>query len=65
MKSYGVPFAFEMYGRIYVDAESEEEAIRKAQDKLDKMTTADMIEASEYLADSEEIDEEGYITVTE
>ena len=61
MKSYGIPFAYEMYGRIYVEANSKEEAFEKAQEKLDNMTVKEMEENSEYLSDSEEIDEEGEI----
>lgn len=63
MKEFGIPFAFEMYGRIFVDAKTKEEAIEKAQEKLEKMSVSEMIANAEYLEDSEEIDEEGIILV--
>ena len=59
LHSYDVPFAYEMYGRITVEASSKEEAIKIAEEKLDTMTTQEMAENAEYLSDSEEIDEEG------
>lgn len=60
-KTFSVPFAYEMYGRIEVEAESEEEAKRLAEDELINMTTTDMNELSNYLEDSLEIDEDGQI----
>lgn len=58
---YAVPFAYEMYGRIEVEASSEEEARKKAEEELVYMSTEDMAERSSYLEDSLEIDEEGEI----
>ena len=58
---YDVPFAYEMYGRITVTASSKEEAIKLANDKLSAMTTQEMADNADYLADSEEIDDEGVI----
>lgn len=33
---YNVPFAFEMYGKIQVEADSEEKAIKMAEEQLKK-----------------------------
>ena len=65
MIEYGVPFAYEKYGRIPVIAPkgtSEDELRRLADEKLSAMSVADMDKYSEYLSDSEEIDDEGIIT---
>ncbi len=59
--TYQVPFAYERYGHIEVDADSPSEAIEKAQNILDKMSAEEMDSLSSYLEDSEEIDEEGLI----
>lgn len=61
MKRYKVPFAYERYGYIYVKASSETEAKEKAEEKLLTMGDQEMYELSDYLPDSEEIDEEGEI----
>ena len=61
MANFDIPFVFEMYGRISVEAESLEEAYKKAEEKLGKMTTSDMLDNASYLEDSEEIDEEGIV----
>ena len=58
---YSVPFAYEMYGRIDIDAATEEEALKKAEQELAKMSTEDMHAVSTYLEDSLEVDEEGTI----
>lgn len=62
-RSYGVPFAFEMYGRINItlpgDEHTDSEIVKAAEKALEKMTTREMIECSQYLPDSEEIDYEG------
>lgn len=58
---YRVPFAYERYGRITVEAESREEAINLAAKELEGMTVSEMEGASDYLENSEEIDEEGNI----
>ena len=50
-----------MYGRIEVIAENEQEAIKKAQEELDKMSTDEMQMYANYLDDSLEIDSEGQI----
>lgn len=59
---YRVPFAYQRYGRIEVEAESREEAIRFAEEKLKDMSLSEMEQLSDYLEDSEEIDYEGVIT---
>ena len=61
MKEYAVPFSYEMYGRIEVIAENEQEAIKKAEEELDRMSTDEMHMYTNYLDDSLEIDTEGQI----
>lgn len=61
MSKMYVPFSYERYGRIEVEADSREEAIEKARQKLDNMCASDMDAMSDYLVDSEEIDDEGII----
>lgn len=58
---YAVPFSYEMYGRIEIEAESEEEARKKAADALVYISTDDMNSMSSYLEDSLEIDDEGVV----
>lgn len=58
---YRIPYAFEMYGRIEVEAESLTEAYSKADDELVNMSTVDLIENAEYLEDSLGVDEEGLV----
>ena len=62
-KTYEIPFAYEMYGRIEVEAESLDEAYKKAEEELDRMTLSEMEAQAEYLPDSEEIDTDGNILV--
>ncbi len=56
---YLVPFAYERYGRIRVEAASEAEAIRKAEEELANISLMDLDRLSDYLDDSLEIDEAG------
>ena len=58
---YNVPFAYEMYGRIPVEAKSLSEAFDKANDQIGGMSATEMASHAEYLLDSEEIDEEGLV----
>lgn len=58
---YGIPFAYERYGRIYVEADSVEEAKEKAEEVLGRMSLSEMEEITEYLPDSEEIDYDGIV----
>lgn len=58
---YRIPYAFEMYGRIEVEANSLDEAIKKADDELIVMEMTDLIANADYLEDSLERDEEGLI----
>ena len=58
---YNVPFAYEMYGRIPVEAKSLPEAFDKAKDQIKRMSATEMATQAEYLLDSEEIDEEGLV----
>lgn len=59
MKKYYVPFAYERYGRMEVEATSREEAIDAAEAKLADMTLADMEALTDYLPGSDEIDYDG------
>lgn len=66
MKGNGwkVGFAYERYGYITVgpdEASTQEEAVEAARKKLEAMGTADMDALTEYMQDSEEIDEEGVL----
>lgn len=58
-QTYMVPFAYERYGRMPVQAHSEKEAWEKAEKQLENMTVSDMDVYAEYLQDSEELDREG------
>ena len=60
MKMY-VPFAYEKYGRIEVDADSKEKALKRAEELLDRMSVSDMEALSDYLQGSQEIDDEGIV----
>ena len=58
---YRIPYAFEMYGRVEVEANSLDEAYEKADDELINMSTMDLIANADYLEDSLEVDEEGVV----
>lgn len=58
---YNVPFAYEMYGRVLVEAKSLSEAFDKAKDQIKCMSATEMAAHAEYLSDSEEIDEDGLV----
>ena len=58
---YSIAYAFEMYGRIEVEAESLTEAYSKADDELVNMSMVDLIENAEYLEGCLEVDEEGLV----
>lgn len=58
---YRIPYAFEMYGRIEVEADSLSEAYKKADDELVNMPVVDLVANADYLEDSLEVDEEGII----
>jgi hypothetical protein len=58
---YRIPYAFEMYGRIEVEANSLDEAYKKADDELINMSTTDLVANADYLEDSLEVDEEGLV----
>lgn len=60
MKLY-VPFAYQKYGRIEVEANSREEAIHKAEKVLEDMNVSDMEALGDYLQDSEDIDKDGLV----
>ena len=60
MKMY-VPFAYEKYGRIEVDADSKEKALKKAEELLDCMSVSDMEALSDYLQGRQQLDDEGIV----
>lgn len=61
MAYYSIPYAFEMYGRLDIEADSLEEAYNKAEDELVNISEADMLQNASYLDDSLEVDREGYV----
>lgn len=66
MSGWKIGVSYERYGYIEVsknEAETEEEAITVAQEKLDKMSIAELNSITEYLEDSEEIDKEAVLAV--
>ncbi len=65
MKTYSIPFAFEKYGRIEVEAENLDEAYEKAEKELVDLSAIDMDQLSSYLEDSLEIDKDGLVLVDE
>jgi len=56
MAEYRIPVAWEMYGRVTIEAESLEEAIKKAWD--DPSIGLDQVEGAEYVMGSWQVDEE-------
>lgn len=60
MKMY-VPFVYEKSGRIEVEADSVEEAQRKADDILDEMSWKDCGRLAECVDDSAQIDYDGIV----
>ena len=58
-KRYKVPFYYENYGYIPVEADTPEEAVKLAKKRLKEMDVEEMLELTEYLDQSESIDEEG------
>ena len=56
---YKIPFSYERYGYIPVDAKNEDEAYNKAEKILTEMTVAEMDRYADYLPESEAIDREG------
>lgn len=58
---YRIPYAFEMYGRVEVEANSLDEAYEKADDELINMSITDLIANADYLEDSLEVDGEGIV----
>jgi hypothetical protein len=59
-----VPFAFEMYGEIEVevkDTASREDVLDAAKDILEAMSLDEMLNVSDLLLDSDQIDSDGII----
>lgn len=61
MAHYSIPYAFEMYGRLDIEADSLEEAYNKAEDELVNISLTDMLQNASYLDDSLEVDREGNV----
>lgn len=60
MKFY-IPFSYERYGRMEVEADDLDEAFEIAQDKLNVMGVEEMDEVADYLLSSEQIDYDGEV----
>ena len=63
-KTFQVPFTFEMTGRVWVKAPeniSKKALLEKAEEVLEKMKLSEMLEISNYLPYTEQIDKEGVI----
>lgn len=58
MGNWKVGIAYERYGYITVEAENRNEAIKKAEERLEKMTAGELDTVTDYLPDSEEVDRE-------
>lgn len=58
MKNWKVGIAYTRYGYLNVEADTREEAVQKADKWLEGASLADMDEITDYLQDSEEVDEE-------
>ena len=61
MANYSIPYAFEMYGRLDIEADSLEEAYEKAEDELVNISEADMLQNASFLEDSLEVDWDGNV----
>ena len=61
MANYSIPYAFSMYGRVDVEAQTMEEAYKKAEAELVDIPLTDMLANASYLEDSLEIDREGVV----
>lgn len=57
-KSYLVPVVYSMYGRVEIEADSPDEAIRKAEERKSELPLPDQ---AFYLEDSYEVDTEGIV----
>lgn len=58
---YYIPFAYQKYGRVFVEANNIKQAKEKAINKLKSMSVLSLDFLSEYLEDSLELDEDGLI----
>lgn len=61
MSIFNIPYAYQMYGRIRIEAESLDEALEKAEEKINDMSEAELAENADYLDDSCEVDSDGII----
>lgn len=57
-KEWKVAIAYQRYGYIKVKGKTYEEAIINANKRLEEMTLEEMDKVTDYLPDSEEVDEE-------
>ena len=58
---YRIPFGYERYGFLFVEAGSVRDAYEKAEEKIHGMSESEMMEMTSYLEDSENIDYEGAV----
>lgn len=58
---YKIPYGFEMYGRLAIEADSLKEAYEKAENKLEDMTFDDILAQADYLNDSINVDYDGVV----
>lgn len=65
MPEWKVAIAYERYGYITVNARTRKDAITAANKKLKDMTLEEMDSVTEYLPDSESVDEEMVEEVSE
>lgn len=59
---YRIPYTFQMFGRIEVEAENLTEAYHKADNELTDMSTSDLLIGSNYIDGSLEIYDDGILT---
>lgn len=60
-KVFSIPYAYEMYGRVCVEADTVEEAFEKAEGKVKGMGWDELAAYASPLADSLEVDHEGIV----
>lgn len=58
LRDWKIGISYQRYGYITVPAETREEAIDAANERLQGMSVKEMEEATDYLSDSEMVDEE-------
>ena len=61
MSIFNIPYAYQMYGRIKIEADNLDEALEKAEEKIDDMSIDQLAENADYLDGSCEVDRDGII----